>query len=262
MTSVAALPTVNELPTAANIATSSTSDSASTATSSSAAATSASSLTFASLLSPSASSLGGSIGSTAHPDRITPMAPISATAPAASAPADGSSSSFALPFDVRGLLESVRQRQLHRRIRPASSFFDAKRFSRPQTTAEATARVELNLQWFWVNYLLIAALILALTVLSQPSLLLTLLVLAGLWLVVLTREVIPIPYSPYSLTGATKLRAMYAITAVILFVFAGTTILTIVGVCGLVVLAHASLHGTPTQEERDLDDQNDSITMV
>ena len=180
----------------------------------------------------------------------------------ASAPADGSSPSFALPFDVRAFIESVKQGQLHRRIRPASSFFDLKRFSRPQSTTEATTRVELNLQWFWVNYLLIAALILVLTVLSQPSLLLTLLVLAGLWLVVLTRDVIPIPYSPYSLTGATKLRVMYGLTAVILLIFAGTTILTIVGVCGLVVLAHASLHGTPTQEERDGDEQLDSITMV
>ena len=193
------------------------------------------------------------------------MAPLNSSSSSSASSAgsgDGSSSGPSLPFDVRGWLESVKQRQLHRRIRPASAFFDPQRFSRPQSSTEATTRVELNLQWFFVNYLLIAALILVLTLLSQPSLIVALLVLAALWLFAFTRDVIAIPYTPYSLSGRSKLVSMYAVTAVLLLVFAGTTILTVVGVCGLVVLGHATLHATPTQEERDSDEQLDSITMV
>ena len=120
----------------------------------------------------------------------------------------------------------------------------------------------MNIQWFWVNYLVIAALILVLTILSQPSILLVLLLLAAVWLFALTREVIVIPYTPYSLAGRSKLMTMYAVTALVLFFFAGTTILTVVGACGLVVLAHATLHSTPTQEERDGDEQLDSMTAM
>lgn len=189
------------------------------------------------------------------------MAPINSSA-ASAASSNDSSATAALPFDVRGFIESVRQKQLHRRIRPVAAFFDPTRFSRPTSTTEATARIDLNLQWFYVNYIAIAALILLLTIMSQPSFLLTLLVLAAVWLFALTREVVVVPYTPYSLTGRSKLVTMYGVTAVTLLVFAGTTILTVVGVCGLVVLGHAALHNTPTQEERDGDEQLDSITMV
>ena len=181
---------------------------------------------------------------------------------AAAGSANGGQPAAALPFDVRAFIESVKQRQLHRRIRPATAFFDPTRFSRPQSTTEATARVELNLQWFWVNYLCIAALILVLTILSQPSFLLTLLVLAAVWLFALTRDPLAVPFTPYSLSGRSKLMALYGVTAVMLFIFAGSTILTVVGICGLVVLAHATLHATPSQDERDADEQLDSITMV
>ena len=195
------------------------------------------------------------------------MAPLSSSSSSSSSAAAGGGDSSSggaplLPFDVRAFIESVKQKQLHRRIRPASSFFDLRRFSRPQSTTEATTRVELNLQWFYVNYVLIAALIVLLTILSQPSFLLTLLVLAALWLFALSREVVAIPFTPYALTGRSKMMALYAVTAIILLLFAGSTILTLAGICGLVVLAHATLHGTPTQEERDGDEQLDSITMV
>ena len=260
MTSIAAptADTINNVPAAADV-TPSTFPPASAAPVS--ASSSSSSLSFDSLLSPSTAALGGTIGSTSRPEHISPMAPVSSSA-ASSASHSDSSAAAALPFDLRALVESVKQRQLQRRIRPAAAFFDPNRFSRPQSATEATTRVELNLQWFWINYLLIAALILVLTVLSQPSLLVTLLVLAAVWLVALTRDVITIPYTPYSLVGATKLRTMYVLTAVTLFVFAGTTILVLVAVCGLVVVAHATLHATPTQEERDGDEQLDSITMT
>ena len=187
---------------------------------------------------------------------------IPSTTNAASGSANGSQPTPALPFDVRAFIESIKQKQLHRRIRPAGAFFDPTRFSRPQSTTEATTRVELNLQWFWVNYLAIAALILVLTILSQPSFLLTLLFLAALWVFALTRDVIAVPFTPYTLSGRPKLLTLYGLTTVILFIFAGSAILTVVGICGLVVLAHATLHATPTQDERDADEQLDSITMV
>lgn len=182
----------------------------------------------------------------------------------AAASANGSQPAAALPFDVRAFVENIKQRQLHRRLRPASAFFNPARFSRPQSTAEATARVELNLQWFWVNYLAIAALILVLTILSQPSFLLTLIVLAAVWFFAMTRETIAVPFTPYSLSGRPKLLTLYGLTAVMLFLFAGSAILTVVGICGLVVLAHAALHATPSQDERDADEQMqlDSVNLV
>ena len=221
------------------------------------------SLTFSSLLSPtstSSSSLTGTIGSSPTSGQITPMVDPS---PSTSSSSPSSTPSLTLPFDPRALLEQLKARKLHRHFRPLPSFADFRAFSRPHNSAEAWTRLELNLQWFWLNYALIGLLVATLAIVSQPSLLLTLLLLAAVWLLALSREAIAVPgVRGLVLVGKTKMWALYGVSGVVLVLFAGGTIVMVVGVVGTLVCAHAVLHATPSQEERDAEEQMESMTVV
>ena len=114
-----------------------------------------------------------------------------------------------------------------------------------------------------LNYAAVGVLVLTLAVLSQPSFLVTLLVVATLWLLAFTRDAIPVPGMPtLVLVGKTKLWTLYAITATLLILFAGSTLLMVIGVVGSLVAAHAVLHATPSQEERDTEEQMEAMTVV
>jgi len=157
----------------------------------------------------------------------------------------------------------VKAKNLHRYLRPLPSFADPKRFSRPHNGTEAWTRLELNLQWYWLNYALIALVILLLAIVSQPSFLVTVLVLAAVWAFALSRDVIAVPgVHTFVLAGKAKLYTLYALTTVLLLLFAGSTILMIVGICGVTVCLHATLHTTPTQEERDGDGEMEQMAVV
>ena len=180
-----------------------------------------------------------------------------------SASSPPSSTATPLPFDVRAFFEQLKQKKIHRKFRPLPAFADYRTFSRPHNSTEAWTRLELNLGWFWLNYAVVGVVVLTLAILSQPSLLLTLLVLAAVWTFALTRESIAIPgVHTFVLAGKPKLYTLYAITATLLILFAGSTILMVAGLVGSMVAAHAVLHSTPTQEERDAEEQMEAMTVV
>ena len=224
------------------------------------------SLTFSSLLSPSStssSSLTGTIGSSSTPAQLSgSISPMDSTSSSSSS-STSSSIPLTLPFDPRALLEQLKARKLHRHFRPLPSFADFRAFSRPSNSAEAWSRLELNLAWFWLNYAVVGVLVATLAILSQPSLLLTLLLLGCVWLFALSRESIAVPgVRGLVLVGKTKMWTLYALSAVVLVLFAGSTIVMVVGLVGTLVCAHAVLHATPTQEERDAEEQMEAMTMA
>ena len=187
----------------------------------------------------------------------------SSSASSPSSSSSSSSSSFQLPSEWRAAVETVKSRRLQRQFRPVSVFVDASRFSRPVTGTEAWTRLELNLQWFWLNYLSLAAVILLLAIVSQPEFLLTVLVLAALWAAALSRETLSLPgVQGLALAGRPKLYALYALTAVALLLFAGSTILMIAGLTGVTVCLHAVLHHTPSQQERDAAEDEDEMQQM
>ncbi|CAI9770766.1 unnamed protein product [Fraxinus pennsylvanica] len=68
------------------------------------------------------------------------------------------------------------------RRRPWFELFDLSTISRPSSVSDATVRVRKNLSYFCANYATILAVVLALSLLSHPLSLLTLLSLISAWL--------------------------------------------------------------------------------
>uniref|UniRef100_A0A2P2Q4Y5 PRA1 family protein n=1 Tax=Rhizophora mucronata TaxID=61149 RepID=A0A2P2Q4Y5_RHIMU len=75
---------------------------------------------------------------------------------------------------------SVRQALANRR--PWKELIDRSAFSRPDSLSHATTRIRKNFNYFRVNYLTLLAIVLALSLLSHPFSLLTLLSLLAAWL--------------------------------------------------------------------------------
>jgi len=164
---------------------------------------------------------------------------------------------------ARGLLEQIKAKRLERRFRSPAMFADPTTFSRPQSPSEAWLRLEINSQFFFLNYAALALFILALAILTQPSFLVLVVVLATMWAYALTREAIIIPGFPAPIMGRTKTGLLSVSSGLLLFLFAGTIIMAVVGVCSVVVVSHAVLKNPPTQDELEADAAiNEPLSLV
>jgi hypothetical protein len=142
---------------------------------------------------------------------------------------------------VSGLLGSLQQRKWVSTLRSLSSFANPSQFSTPRSLRLLQQRIEQNVVYFLSNYVLLSFCLAALIVLSKPTLLLLLFVLCVAWWYVLRTPVIRLGGS-IELTEKRKVMAAAAVSALALFIFAGSTLFTMVGMCGAAVLAHATLH--------------------
>jgi len=129
--------------------------------------------------------------------------------------------------------------------------------SRPRSFNEVRTRVELNLQYYQFNYIALCGLITMIAILSQPSLLLTLIVLFGLWLYTMSVEAIK--FGNFELRGRQKSMAYSAFAIVLLFLVNGSTIFTLVGLCGAAVLIHAALHNLTDDEQQSIEMASDNL---
>ncbi|KAF8010553.1 hypothetical protein BT93_J1249 [Corymbia citriodora subsp. variegata] len=107
----------------------------------------------------------------------------SSTLPTSSNPSSSASfsSAFASLRAFLSRLSSSTRRALSGR-RPWPELLDRSAFSRPHSLSDATSRLRRNASYFRVNYLALLALVLALSLLSHPLSLLTLLSLLAAWL--------------------------------------------------------------------------------
>ncbi|KAK1321556.1 PRA1 family protein B2 [Acorus calamus] len=85
----------------------------------------------------------------------------------------------ALRAFITHLAETSRRALDHRR--PWLEVIDRSAFSRPESTTDALSRLRKNLSYFKINYLALLALVLALSLLSNPLSLLTLAALLSAW---------------------------------------------------------------------------------
>lgn len=156
--------------------------------------------------------------------------------------------------EVQGFLARLKQRQWVKTLRSPQLFAHPNHFSRPRNTTEATQRLESNLPFFLTNYLIICGIILIVTILSRPSLIFLLFVLLLLWLYVSRLEELKI--GAVTLKEKSKMAAFSMFSALTIFIFAGTTIFMLLGVCSCVVVGHALFHTLPpvdgTVEETEL----------
>jgi len=233
-----------------------------------AAASSLPPLTFPSV-NPSAVSLSGNIGSSTDPNLISsPMSNNLYSPPPAVSASSGVSlpassvSSTGFPPDLKSFIETLHSQKFRSSLRPFPSFLDVNRCSRPRNATEAWSRLELNLSWYWLNYSIIAILILIIAIITQPSFLITLLVLAAIWWFTLTHEPIVIPRIHYLLQGRNKQILLYCLTALLLILFVGNVILLCVGLAALLIVGHAVVRAAPTQEERDASEEMVQMSVV
>lgn len=144
-------------------------------------------------------------------------------------------------------VSKLRESGVISKIRPLSHFTSQTVFSRPHSIDEATARLELNLKYFAVNYALILLVLLVIVLLFNP-LLLIVVALAAVGSAVKEFNV-----GPYSIQGRPKQMAILGLSALLVFLLAGTTLLVILGISSLIVIAHALMHDTMVDTDLEAD---------
>src|SRR5690606_20900052 len=105
-----------------------------------------------------------------------------------------------------------------------------------------TIRLERNWHYFLSNYAFICLITLIYGVLFRPLLLFLTVFLAGLgyWSLVKMDAIV---VGDVSLSGRKKVMAFVAICVVLVFLFAGSTIFTILGICTTLIGLHGAFHG-------------------
>jgi len=115
---------------------------------------------------------------------------------------------------------------------------------------EAIHRMQANLDYFLVNYMICSALLTLIAIVIYPQLLVLVCVFSGLWYGLLTR-----PSNFKIQMGAALIAKKQAgmilagFNAIIVLVFARTTIFATIGAAFLFVLGHACFHSVPAKHK-------------
>ena len=168
----------------------------------------------------------------------------------------GGVSSLLSNEEVQGFLGQMKSRRWMATLRAPQSFFSPAVFSKPRTTAEAMARVEANVPFFLTNYLVLVVVATVLTIITRPSLILIGALLGAMWHFGTRQETLVL--GGVVLQGRPRVLAFASVTAVVLFLFAGTTIFALLGFCAVLVLGHAMLHNLPLLEESEMSEFGDN----
>ena len=128
-----------------------------------------------------------------------------------------------------------------------SEFANPATFSKPKLS-EASKRAQQNLVYFFSNYISLAVIFLALAVLSQPSFLISLIILGAIWLYVYSVKSIVI--SGNEVTPFQKNMAMIAVTVLVTLVMAGGLVTYVVLLSGLASVVHSLFHDSPPEEHK------------
>ncbi|XP_058110434.1 PRA1 family protein B1 [Magnolia sinica] len=200
----------------------------------------------------------------AHPPANPPLPistpqtlPTSQTTPSTAPPSTITTTPAFRAF-LSHLSSTVRQSLSLRR--PWSELLDRSAFSRPSSLSEATSRLRKNASYFRVNYAIGLASVLALSLLSHPISLLTLLVLLAAWLFLyLFRPSDP----PLVLFGRTfsdreTLAGLVGLTIIVVFLTSVGSLLISALLAGVAIV---SAHGAfRVPEDLFLDDQEPAAT--
>ena len=157
--------------------------------------------------------------------------------------------------DTQSLFNKLKSRDWKSTLRSPRVFLNPSCFSKPMTSADATNRLETNLAYYFTNYTIFIILLTIMSILSDPYIIILGIVLIGAWSIVLKRDTITI--GQHQLTGRSKLIALSTVSAVLIFIFAGSVIFSIIGVSAVVICVHAILNdrggASITDESNDLE---------
>ena len=132
-----------------------------------------------------------------------------------------------------------------KKLRPVEEFFPRDEFSVP-VPEELQKRLAVNLSHFYVNYTVIVATIVLITLIVYPTFFLLILFMCAVWYALLSRphhfsvnlqgKVIQKTHMEYALAG---------FTVIFLFYTAGMNLVVFFGVCILMVCSHAAMRHVP-----------------
>lgn len=106
------------------------------------------------------------------------------------------------------------------------------------------------------NYLLVSLIVFTVAILSRPSLIIVFALVGAIWAFALRTPEVRV--GSVVLKGQKKTAAALAVSGILIFLFAGSTIFMVIGFCGALTIAHASFHKTPDIVD---DDNADSLEM-
>jgi len=158
--------------------------------------------------------------------------------------------------EVSGLLTKLQQRDWRNTLRSPIIFFSPRYFSKPRTSVEATTRIEHNITFYLTNYMIICMIITLFSILSEPTILILIVILGFVWNYSMKQEVIHIGST--ALSGRTKMITLATITGLLVFIFAGSVIFSIVGLCSCIVLAHSLFNDRGGINPNSLEYENES----
>ncbi|CAL55617.1 Prenylated rab acceptor PRA1 [Ostreococcus tauri] len=126
--------------------------------------------------------------------------------------------------------------------RPMSEVLDASAYSRPANFGDATSRMQKNLNYFRINYLVFTCAVLSLFVLFHPSSLAVFGGVAAAWAYVFAVRSEPLKIGDRELSHREQLMGMTALSAFVIFMLtsAGTVLFSGMGVALLGIGAHAA----------------------
>ncbi|KAL3719883.1 hypothetical protein ACJRO7_004809 [Eucalyptus globulus] len=182
----------------------------------------------------------------------------SSTLPTSSNPHSQSASAASAVVSLRAFLSrlsSSGRRALSGR-RPWAELLDRSAFSRPQSVSDAASRVRRNASYFRVNYLALLALVLALSLLSHPFSLLTLLSLLAAWLLLYAFRPAdqPLVLLGRAFSDRETLAALSLLTVVVVFLTSVGSLLVSASMVGLAIVAAHGAFRDP--EDLFMDEQD------
>lgn len=141
--------------------------------------------------------------------------------------------------------------------RPMSEILDSSAYARPVSFGDATSRMQKNLNYFRINYLVFTVAVLSLFVLFHPSSLAVFGGVAAAWAYVFAVRSEPLKIGDRELSHREQLMGMTALSAFVIFMLtsAGTVLFSGLGVALLGVGAHAAAR---VPDDLFIEDANDN----
>jgi len=126
--------------------------------------------------------------------------------------------------------------------KPMSEILDASAYSRPLSFGDATSRMQKNLNYFRINYLVFTLCVLSAFIMFHPSSLVVFGCVAACWAYVFSVRQEPLKFGDRELSHRETLLGMCALSAFVIFMLtsAGTVLFSGMGVALLAIGAHAA----------------------
>ncbi|KAL6994670.1 PRA1 protein B4 [Sarracenia purpurea var. burkii] len=159
---------------------------------------------------------------------------------------------------ISHITDTVRNGLSHRR--PWSELVDRSAFSKPESISEATLRIRKNYSYFRVNYLSCLAAVLAVSLLTNPFALITLLALLAAWLFLYLFRPSDPPLVVFGRTFTDRETLGVLILASVIVIFltsVGSVLISALMVGSAIIFAHGAFR---VPEDLFLDDQESTST--